>query len=30
LTTGPDATCHRVVIIDTHKGRIIGTVRTGP
>lgn len=30
LTIGPDAACHRVVIVDTDRGRVLGTVRTGP
>jgi len=30
LTIGPDEACHRVVIIDTVQGRILGTVRPGP
>lgn len=30
LSIGPDGPCHRVMVIDTDTGRVLGTVRPGP
>ena len=30
LTIGPPGPCHRVIIIDTHAGRVLGTIRVSP
>ena len=30
LTIGPDGPCHRVVVVDVARGRVLGSVRTGP
>lgn len=30
LSVGPDGPCHRLVVIDTNAGRILGAMRPGP
>jgi len=30
LTIGPDGTCARIIIFDVQKGRVVGSIRTGP